>query len=100
MELKTLKWYCTCGSSFIKIIWKQFSLKMTATLRVNNQAVFSAEIIIKKDAESEKIVEAMVELLTLFIAFCLLYIITYISYTLYACQTILPCTQIHERVRQ
>ena len=36
MGLKILKWKCACGSSFVKIIWKPLSLKMSTTLRVRS----------------------------------------------------------------
>ena len=35
MRLKIQKWKCACGSTFIKIIWKPFSLKMSR-LRVRS----------------------------------------------------------------
>ena len=36
MGLKILKRKCVCGSSFVKIIWKSHSLKMSTTLRVRS----------------------------------------------------------------
>ena len=54
MGLKILNQKCACGSSFITIIWKSFSLKMGNT-ELGHQAVFSAEIIgEQRDAEAEK----------------------------------------------
>ncbi len=38
MELKIRKQKCTCGSSFVKIIWKLLSLKMSTTLRVRSSS--------------------------------------------------------------
>ena len=54
MGLKILKWKCSYGSSFVKIICKPLSLKMNTTLEIGHQAVLSAEIVREqKDAEAE-----------------------------------------------
>ena len=54
MGLKILNRKCACGSSFVKIIWKPPSLKMSTILGVRYQAVLSAEIIREqRDAETE-----------------------------------------------
>ena len=53
MRLKILKRKYANESSFVKIIWKPLSLKMSTTLR-GHQAVCSAEIIREqRDAEAE-----------------------------------------------
>ena len=43
---------CTCGCSFVKIIWKPLSLKMSTTLRIDHQAVLSTEILREAEAEN------------------------------------------------
>ena len=37
MRLKILKRKCACGSSFVKIIWKPLSLKVSTTLRIRSE---------------------------------------------------------------
>ena len=54
--IKKFEMKCACGSSFIKIIWKMLSLKISIYYikRLGHQAVFSAEIVREqRDTEAE-----------------------------------------------
>ena len=54
-----MKQNCACGSSFVKIIWKLLSLKMSIYhIKSCHQAVLSAEIVREqRDAEAENLLK-------------------------------------------
>ena len=54
MGLKILKLKYACGSSFVKIIWKPLSLKMSTTLRVRSSGSVFCRNQEQRDAEAEK----------------------------------------------
>ena len=76
--VKKLKWKGACGSGFVQIIWKPLSLKMSTTLRVwSSGSAFCKNYQRTKECRSrEELVEVIVALSTLSIAFNLLYIIS------------------------
>ena len=61
MGLKFQKWKCACGSSFIKIVWKLLSLKMSITLRERSSgSTFCRNYQGTKGCSCEELVEVIV----------------------------------------